>query len=97
VSFVWLAAACASQPPRRPAALDPANPVAPESPALALTPIEPGPAPSEPAQPAATPAPAAHAPYTCPMHPEVVSATPGRCPKCGMELVAQAPDGGGSP
>jgi hypothetical protein len=25
--------------------------------------------------------------YTCPMHPEVVQASPGRCPKCGMELV----------
>ncbi len=25
--------------------------------------------------------------YTCPMHPEVVSSEPGRCPKCGMFLV----------
>lgn len=25
--------------------------------------------------------------YTCPMHPEVISSTPGKCPKCGMELV----------
>ena len=25
--------------------------------------------------------------YTCPMHPEVRSATPGKCPKCGMNLV----------
>lgn len=32
--------------------------------------------------------------YTCPMHPEVVSSEPGRCPKCGMKLVAQ---GGGRP
>jgi hypothetical protein len=25
--------------------------------------------------------------YTCPMHPDVVSNKPGRCPKCGMDLV----------
>jgi hypothetical protein len=27
--------------------------------------------------------------YTCPMHPDVVSNKPGKCPKCGMELVAK--------
>lgn len=25
--------------------------------------------------------------YQCPMHPEVTSDHPGRCPKCGMNLV----------
>ncbi|HWY50433.1 MAG TPA: heavy metal-binding domain-containing protein [Chthoniobacterales bacterium] len=25
--------------------------------------------------------------YTCPMHPEIVRAEPGQCPKCGMTLV----------
>lgn len=25
--------------------------------------------------------------YTCPMHPEIVSDVPGKCPKCGMDLV----------
>ncbi|WP_374462651.1 multicopper oxidase domain-containing protein [Chryseobacterium sp.] len=25
--------------------------------------------------------------YTCPMHPDVVSDKPGKCPKCGMDLV----------
>jgi uncharacterized membrane protein YraQ (UPF0718 family) len=25
--------------------------------------------------------------FTCPMHPEVIRPSPGRCPKCGMDLV----------
>ena len=25
--------------------------------------------------------------YTCEMHPEVIMDKPGKCPKCGMELV----------
>lgn len=28
----------------------------------------------------------AEASYTCPMHPEVTSLEPGKCPKCGMNL-----------
>jgi FtsP/CotA-like multicopper oxidase with cupredoxin domain len=28
--------------------------------------------------------------YTCPMHPEVASDEPGRCPSCGMKLIAEA-------
>ncbi len=27
--------------------------------------------------------------YTCPMHPEVIQKSPGKCPKCGMALVAK--------
>src|SRR5690349_17289173 len=28
-----------------------------------------------------------HQKYACPMHPEIVQDGPGRCPKCGMNLV----------
>jgi hypothetical protein len=28
--------------------------------------------------------------YTCPMHPEIVSDAPGKCPKCGMSLVPKS-------
>jgi FtsP/CotA-like multicopper oxidase with cupredoxin domain len=42
--------------------------------------------------PAAMPEAAGPVTYVCPMHPDVTSAQPGRCPKCGMKLVAsQAP------
>lgn len=50
------------------------------------------------APPAAT-APAQAAAYVCPMHAEVTSDSPGRCPKCFMSLVpvrSDAGDGGGS-
>jgi hypothetical protein len=38
------------------------------------------------ALPTASASPAAQN-YTCPMHPEVVQDKPGKCPKCGMNLV----------
>jgi len=52
--------------------------------------------PQEPAGPAGQPSADASAAYTCPMHPEVVSTEPGRCPKCGMALVKK-PDGARQP
>src|SRR6266851_8833020 len=33
--------------------------------------------------------------YTCPMHPEIRSASPGTCPICGMKLVPIAGTEGG--
>jgi hypothetical protein len=35
----------------------------------------------------------ASAVYSCPMHPEVRSSAPGKCPKCGMDL-ERLPSGG---
>jgi FtsP/CotA-like multicopper oxidase with cupredoxin domain len=40
--------------------------------------------------PAAMPAGAGPVTYACPMHPEVTSEESGRCPKCGMKLLATA-------
>ena len=34
-----------------------------------------------------TPKKAVAAVWTCPMHPEVKSDKPGKCPKCGMTLI----------
>lgn len=33
--------------------------------------------------------------YTCPMHPEIEQAEPGRCPACGMALVPEKRSGSG--
>ncbi len=34
--------------------------------------------------------------YTCPMHPEIQEDAPGKCPKCGMDLVEKTQEAGGS-
>jgi uncharacterized protein involved in copper resistance len=45
-------------------------------------------------QPKAAPATTtAAAMYVCPMHPEVTSSAPGKCPKCGMTLVKKEQGG----
>ena len=80
-----LAAGCAAGP--KTATASPAAPPAPAA-LAAETPA------AKPADGAA-PQPGA-AIYTCPMHPEVTSPEPGRCPKCGMKLVLKKPAGKGS-
>lgn len=86
-------AACASGELSPRTAHDPANPRAPEAPPYAL-PVQ--------TESSLTPE-AAHLHgsaaveasdagtrvYSCPMHPEVKQATPGTCPKCGMQLRAK--------
>jgi hypothetical protein len=110
IATALMTAACASAPPPRSQAFDPASPMAPEAPRLALSSLEaeppvaervsepapPTPPPTAPAAPTVNPAAHDHGShargkdaavvYTCPMHPEVVSNRPGRCPKCGMKL-----------
>lgn len=127
-----LTVACASEPPPRPATIDPANPSAPQAPPLTISGLQTDPLPGEHNADAATSGPehddasrasnpdtrpsdpvsghndhdhqpaslarstpsAAKAPiYTCPMHPEVRSSRPGRCPKCGMTLVPKTASG----
>src|SRR4029434_10032316 len=41
--------------------------------------------------PTARPEGAGPVTYACPMHPEITSDQPGRCPKCGMKLLAVEP------
>ncbi len=39
---------------------------------------------------AASPPQSPVATYVCPMHPEVQQPVPGKCPKCGMDLVPRS-------
>jgi hypothetical protein len=88
-SVVMFAGACATEPPPRPVALDPSHPAAAESAPASITSLaQAATPPAEVASPeAGQPAKPGPTVYTCPMHPEVTSDKPGRCPKCGMDLV----------
>lgn len=46
-------------------------------------------------QPATRPTQQAAAAYVCPMHPEVTSNEPAKCPKCFMKLVKSDSNSGG--
>jgi Cu(I)/Ag(I) efflux system membrane fusion protein len=78
-------------PPSPPSAAPPATPDAtPEAaPPPASPPARSGRAALRMRARAPAPAPL----YSCPMHPEVTSQTPARCPKCGMQLQATSPAG----
>jgi len=99
ILYLTLLMGCASQTFPIPLSNnDPANPNALESafsprpnllqaeiPVTAEQPV------AEPTSPAYPPITAPTTIYTCPMHPEVVQSSLGRCPKCGMRLVPAEP------
>jgi hypothetical protein len=80
------AAACAAEAATLPSS-SPANPAGDEAPPV---PDAAGTVTNLPARSSSS-----GAVYACPMHPEVTASSPGRCPKCGMELRPREGYGGG--
>jgi membrane fusion protein, copper/silver efflux system len=68
-----------------------AVPLAPPTPMRSTEP--PPAAPRRAGAPSKAAKPALATVYTCPMHPEVRSNSPGKCPKCGMDLVPAPAEG----
>jgi hypothetical protein len=85
ISCAAAAAACAAEAASMPPS-SPANPSGQEAPWQLVAPVPVSAAPAASTPPGVV--------YVCPMHPEVTSPSPGRCPKCGMELQPRAADGG---
>jgi hypothetical protein len=88
LTVLFLAGCAATTPAPRFSAVSPADAEAPEAatppPELSLA------AEAEvraPEMPAEHPAGPTAGEYSCPMHPGVKQASPGSCPKCGMQLV----------
>ena len=79
-SIVLIANGCASER-KQLAADDPHNPDATPAQAMTGTALQ-GSGKRDGGEAEAVPTAA----YVCPMHPEVTSAEPSRCPKCGMKL-----------
>jgi len=73
---VFLAGCATGAEPLR---LPPGHPADPATPGLTRGEARPAPVPG-------TAQPETPTIYTCPMHPEVTSPVPGKCPKCGMVL-----------
>ena len=86
-------AADGSSAPKPPAGVNAAPPAAPPSQGHAPQGNRPGPRHGSHGghgkQPATAPVVAPTASYACPMHAEVTSGEPARCPKCKMKLVAK--------